>query len=373
MTARWRTSISVPIRWPTCTPLAARPASSAPPIDGTDFVALATIGLTNSWALNSGWNGGQNIGGVVVDKTQTGDFTLANPPADGGLVASNGAPWAQTLSFLLDFDPGIFGLGAYYYRMSYVQADLTGNPLNGAAPTPFPNAVVWNKIVQVGLKFSVEQQTLGPVSPVNGVVGLCQIPPLLPAGQAWDGINYHQTLDTTQLPNGLWSGAPTGNGRFLIVVEIFDKNGNRLIPMAATKVPGSTDINTAFSFLRLLTSGGAGSTASVPFGALTHLIWVDNRPVVGDIDEFLVISGGQTTASSQECQFLSAPGPALFEVGYRAYHAVKCRPVPVADSNPDVHEQLRIRLAGGSQRTERHTGARRGYEPTESRLANLPE
>jgi hypothetical protein len=308
--------------------LSGRTCFQPPPIDGTDFVALATIGLTNSWELNSGWNGGQTIGGVVVDKTQTGDFTLSNPPADGGLVASNGAPWAQTLSFLLDFDPGIFGLGAYYYRMSYVQADLSGKPLNGAAPTAFPNAVVWNKLVLVGANFHVEQQTLGPVSPVNGVVGLCQIPPVLPAGESWDGINYHQTLDTTQLLNGLWPGAPTGNGRFLVVVEIFDKNGHRLIPNTATKAPGSTDIKTAFSFLRLLTSGGAGSTASVPFCALTHLIWVDNRPVVGDIDEFLVISGGQTTASSEECQFLTAPGGALFEVGYRAYHAVSCDQSP---------------------------------------------
>ena len=78
------------------------------------------------------------------------------------------------------------------------------------------------------------------------------------------------------------------------------------------------------SFIRLLSSSGAGSTANVQFAALTHMIWVDNRRVVGDIDDFLVVSGGQTVIGSQECQFLSAPGNALFEVGYRAYHAVRC-------------------------------------------------
>ena len=54
------------------------------------------------------------------------------------------------------------------------------------------------------------------------------------------------------------------------------------------------------------------------------MIWFDNRPVVGDIDDFQVVSGGSTVTGSQECQFLSAPGNALFEVGYRAYHAVMC-------------------------------------------------
>jgi hypothetical protein len=56
------------------------------------------------------------------------------------------------------------------------------------------------------------------------------------------------------------------------------------------------------------------------------LIWADNRPVVGEIDAF-VMNG---VPSSEECQFLHGTGSATdsFQVDYRAYHAV------LGDLNP---------------------------------------
>jgi hypothetical protein len=106
-------------------------------------------------------------------------------------------------------------------------------------------------------------------------------------------------------------------------VEIFDAGGNRLIPLSAT-ASGPTDTPTGFNFYRLFTPPGPSAvTAQVPFGALTHLIWVDNRDVMGSIDYF------DSTSGTQECQFINvSDGSALFQVGYRAYHNVMCDPGP---------------------------------------------
>jgi hypothetical protein len=292
-----------------------------PPPPGTDIVALQAIGSTNTWDLNSHWNGASGAG---VDQTQTGDTALASPPTEGGLVLGSGAPWGATLSFLLYFDPGMEALGARYYRLSVVQADATGQPLGGAAPQPISNSVAWSKFVTVAGHTTIQPQTLGPNTVIlggNPVSALYQIP--YAADADWLGGQYHQYLDTTQLANGLNGGPGTGNGRFLLVLEIFDQNGNRMIPQAAAKT-GATDVPKAFNFIRLLSASGANSTANVNFAALTHLIWVDNRPVVGQIDDFRVGS----TIGSQECQFLTGQGSDSFKVGYRAYHNVMCDASP---------------------------------------------
>ena len=301
---------------------------TSPPA-GQDFATLQAIGLTNTWELNSHWNGADLAG---ADLTQTADFALAAPPADGGLLLADGAPWGETLSLLLYFDPGMKALGAYYYRLSLVQADASGGALGGATPQPILNPISWSKFVASGGHVDIEPQALGPntVTPPGGsaVNGLYQIP--YEADADWLGNQFHQYIDTTQLANGIAGGPGVGNGRFLLVLEIFDQTGKRLIPQTATAT--GTDVPTAFNFLRLLTASGANSTANVNYGALTHLIWVDNRPVVGSIDDFAYTSGGTTVVGTQECQFLSAPGDATFIVGYRAYHRVMCdgpaSPVP---------------------------------------------
>jgi len=282
-----------------------------PPPPGNDIVALQAIGLTNTWDLNSHWNGAD---GAHKDLTQVGDYSLATPPADAGLLNPNGNPWGATLNFLLYFDPGMEALGAYYYRMSVVQADGNGNPLNGAKPTPILNSVTWDYFQTVAGITSIVPENLGP-----NASGLFRIP--YNADHEWLGDQFHQYLDTTTLPNGV-SGTGPGNGQYLVVVEIFDNAGNRLIPQAAAKT-GPTDHQKAFNFIRLLTEGSPGTTSNVPFAALTHMIWADNRQVVGEIDYFATKVNGVETQGSQECQFLTAPGDGLFEVGFRAYHQVQ--------------------------------------------------
>ncbi len=289
-----------------------------PPPPGTDFATLQQIGSTLSYALHSHYGG---VDGSNNDLTQTGAYSVAAPPPDGGLVNSNNAPWCKTLSFMLYFDPGMEALGAYYYRMSVAPADLNGNPVGPMQP--IQNPIAWSKYVLVGTEVDIEPQVLGPNSVVNGsntINGLYLIP--YNADQDWLSGQFHQYFDTRTL-NSTASGVPgPGNGRFLLAVEVFDKNGNRLVPPGVT--PGTGDVAVSFQFLRLMSASGPGSTANVRQAALTHLFWADNRPVVAEIDDFSL----NGSASSAQCQFLSGPADAKFQVGYRAYHAVMGDPPP---------------------------------------------
>jgi hypothetical protein len=286
-------------------------------------VALQAIGATNTWALNSHWLGAD---ASHKDLTQVGDLTLSAPPADAGLVTPGGNPWGATLALLLYLDPGMETLGAKYYRISVVQADATGKPAGGASPTPIANTVAWSYFETVGGNTTIVPQTLGP-NTVGPNAGLFQIP--YNADHEWLGGQFHQYLDTTTLPNTVTSDG-AGNGRYLLVVEVFDSTGKRMIPTSAG-APAAGEVAHPFNFIRLLTDGNPGTTSNVPFKSLTHMVWVDNRPVVGEIDSFSTVVNGTTTTGSQECQFLTAPGGGLFEVGYRAYHQVQ------GDASPAPH------------------------------------
>ena len=306
---------------------------TTPPPAGTDFVTLQQIGGTPAYNLHS------NYAGVTpgnLDKTQTGPYSVAAPPALGGLVSFGGyndAPWCKVLSFMLYFDPGMEALGAYFYRVSFAPADTNGNPVGGMQTVV--NPISWSKFIArvVGgiTEIDIEPQTLGP-NTVNAVTGLYQIPynataaPVTVTGsnQDWLSGQAHQYFDTSTL-NPTASGIPgPGNGRFLLAVEIFDVNGHRLIPTPLTPAAGSGDIASGFQFLRLMSASGPGSTANVQQAALTHLFWADNRKVVAEIDSFTL--NGIT--SSEECQFLSGPPTSSLQVGYRAYHAVLSDPNP---------------------------------------------
>ena len=319
-----------------------------PPLPGTDFVAFQAIGGTDTSELNSHWSTPTVVGGVNIDQTQTGDTALGGPigvgpqvgpPQDGGLVLpggswASGAPWGGTIQFLLAFDPGLQALGAVYYRMSVVQADTNGAAKTGAPLQVIKNPIAWSQFQIVGSNLTEPVIPLGPNIVVdvdgNSIDGLFLIPyaPTTP-DTTWQSNQYHQYLDTTTLPNILGGTPGAGNGRYLVILEIFDASANRLIPLSAAST-GSTDKSTGFNFFRLFTPPGPSAvTAQVPFAALTHLIWVDNRDVTGSIDYFDSVSGSTTSVSNAECQFINvSDGSALFQVGFRAYHNVMCDPAP---------------------------------------------
>ena len=285
-----------------------------PPLQGNDYIALQAIGSTNTWDLYSNWNGAT----AGVDQTQTGDTSLAPLAVDAGLVTGSGAPWATTLALLLNYDPALQGVAPSpaYYRMSVVQADASGNPMPGATPITLMDPIAWAYFDTSTNPVTIASQSLGPVT-VNGNQGLYQIPYFGGANPAWLGNQYHQYLDTTKLANIIPGGPGIGNGQFLVILEVFDASGNRLVPVDAT--PTATDTKGTFHYVRLLTST---TTANVPFNSLAHVLWVDNRPVVGAIDYFMNSSG------TQVCQFYQGTPDTPFYVGFQAYHSVMCDAAP---------------------------------------------
>ncbi|MGB6745520.1 MAG: hypothetical protein WBE38_17875 [Terracidiphilus sp.] len=289
-----------------------------PPALGNDYIALQAIGSTNTYDLNSNWNGATGTG---IDLTQTGDTSMATLIQDAGLVVGSGAPWATTLALLLNYDPALQSASPspYYYRLTAVQADATGNPMAGATPITLMTPISWAYFDTSTNPVTIASQSLGPVSPatVNGNVGLFQIPYFGGSNPAWLGNQFHQYLDTTTLPNVIAGGPGIGNGQYLLILEVFDSSGNRLVPEIAT--PTATDTKAPFNYIRLLDST---TTANVPFNSLTHVVWVDNRPVVGAIDYFMTSSGVQV------CQFYKEKADTPFYVGFQAYHAVMCDASP---------------------------------------------
>lgn len=292
-----------------------------PPPLGNDYIAFQAIGATNTWDLNSNWKAA--IAGV--DQNQTGDTSMASTlNIDAGLEVGNGAPWATTLNLLLNYDPALqtASPSPTYYRLSVVQADPggSGNPMSGATLVPLLTPISWSYIDTSTNPPTIASQSLGPVNPatVNGNQGLYQIPYFGGSNPSWLGNQFHQYLDTTQLPNLISGGPGMGNGQFLLVLEVFDLNGNRLVPTDATS-PKAGDTRGTFHFIRLMDST---TTADVQFNSLTHILWVDNRPVVGAIEYFM------SSAGVQVCQYYQGDSGTPFYVGFQAYHAVMCDPAP---------------------------------------------
>jgi hypothetical protein len=296
--------------------LAGQTCFQPPILSGNDYIALQAIGWTNTYDLNSHW--GIPSGGV--DTTQVGDTSMLTPlPQDAGLVVGSGAPWATTLSLLLNYDSALqSATGPYYYRLSAVQADSMGNPMSGATKVTLMTPVSWQYFAPTN-PVTIASQSLGPVT-VGGNAGLYQIPYPGGANPNWLGNQFHQVLDTTQLANVILGGPGVGNGRFLLILEVFDKNGVRLISKSAPNPgPGSTDKHGTFNYVRLM---DATTTANVPWASLTHTIWVDNRSVVAAIEYFMNSTGVDI------CQFYKEASDTPFVVGFEAYHAVMC------DSSP---------------------------------------
>ncbi len=269
---------------------------------GRPFVMLQQIGGTSSHRLNSHWLG-RNLAGV--DLTQMDADRLAALPENGGLCdpsVSDGPdtnkPWAQSLALMLYFSETMKAKGARYYRLSTVPLQDNGEPQTGATPTPLADGLSWLKFVEVSGEIQIQSENLGPHAiPVGTGVesGLYRIP--YHADAMWLGGQYH----------GVWNTAPH-NDKFLLYIEVFDQDGNRLTPAA-----------NGFDFLRRLENDGPGSTAVVPHARLAHAFWVDNRPVFADIAT--LIKNG--VASSDECQFMSGPAGTQIAVGFSAFHVTR--------------------------------------------------
>jgi hypothetical protein len=264
------------------------------PGDGA-FALLQDIGLTGSFNLKT--------------PDADGAYSVANPVYNDGLCypAANSAAakgqwkdvnWGGGLLLRYAFSEDMKGIGARYYRISVCAANINGDPTGSR--TYLFDSVAWKKYVIVGTDINVESVALGPVPPVGGQSNLFTIP--YDADADWLSGQYHATLDTTTF----------ANGRFLLTLEVFDAAGTQLRPTGTPDSGGTTQAG--FTFRRWYQE--TGPTADVPFAALTHMLWWDNRPMAAQIVD-LRVSGNPNTS---ECQFLEASPGTLFSAGYRAYH-----------------------------------------------------
>ncbi len=256
----------------------------------------------------------QDIGGTPSHRLKTPDAdgpeSVQTPGAyNDGLVNPAASPaaakgsyldqnWGGTLALRYHFsEPMKTGpaVGAKYYRISVSAADGNGDP-TGSRST-FDQPLSWLYYQPSGTDVLVLSEPLGPFS-AGGEANLYLIP--YDADRDWQSGQFHGAVDTTDF----------ANGRHLITVEVFDGAGNRIRPAGSS----GAGTDKAFTFRRWFQP--IGPTANVPFAALTHMFWWDNRQAVAQIVDLRKGS----VASSDECQFLVAPGTEFFRAGYRAYH-----------------------------------------------------
>ena len=187
-------------------------------------------------------------------------------------------------------------LGAKYYRVSIIPADSNGNP-TGTRSYLSPNE--WRYYTFIGMTPHVEKVSLGPHN-AGSQNNLYEIP--YDADRAWHSGQYHANLNTNIFPDG----------RFLLMVEVFDSAGKLLRP-TGTPDPGGS-MEAAFTYRRWYVE--VGPTANVPYAALTHMLWWDNRKAKAKIVDLRVNSIPNTA----QCQFMVGPSNSNFSIGYRAYH-----------------------------------------------------
>lgn len=244
----------------------------------------------------------QDIGETESHQLKTPDAAgwdrVNAPTTNSGLVDAKGITnrnWGGTLKLRYHFSESMRGIGARYYRISVTRADSSGNPVGDR--TYLDEGLSWKYYEMDGININVESEALGPFT-VSGTQHLYKIP--YDADRDWQSGEYHGFLRTGNFPHG----------RHLVTLEVFDASGNRLRPTGA----GGPGTDAAFTFRRWYQE--TGPTANVPYAALTHMFWWDNR----NADAKIVDLRRNGVESEEECQFLEGPGGTQFSVGYRAYH-----------------------------------------------------
>ncbi|MCZ6690966.1 MAG: hypothetical protein O7H41_15355 [Planctomycetota bacterium] len=274
------------------------------PEDGLKpFVLLQEVGSTNSHHMVSPVQTGEG----KIDLPLPANGGLVFPPPSGGSAAGKllNRPWAQRLNLRLYIHPGMEALGAHYYRISTVRCDALGNPLWGATPQPLAGPVAWRRWVYGGASSTptIATDVLGPNSvtfagqPQNALYKI----PYWDVNRLWLSGQFHHYWET---PSG-------ANGQHLLLLEIFDVNGERMKPLAAPATSPGKAVD--FCFLRWT---DPLVTEDVPFAELAHLFWVDNLACYADIVD--VRQGG--VESADICQFLTGTETSQFSVGFRAFH-----------------------------------------------------
>lgn len=292
-------------------PFASACRNNGDPGDGA-YVFLDLIGDTESWNLKTpdatGWD---RVAAPVYNDGLA--FPSATPAAAVGALLNRN--WGGTLKLNYKFSEDMRLIGAKYYRISVTEADSNGHPV-GPAPAGnryyLSDGLSWEKSVPDGMGGAdIVPVSLGPFT-VGAEDNLFLIPydgGPAPNGGDWNAGQYHGFLNTN---DARWNDP---DKRHLLTLEVFDGTGKRLRPNGtpATGLPGAEG-TAAFTYRRRFQD--LGPTANVPFGALTHMFWWDNRGLSAEIS-YLNKDG---FIFSEECLFFQGTAGSTFGIGYRAYH-----------------------------------------------------
>lgn len=256
---------------------------------GDAIVLLHEIGATESHQL-----GTPSQDGPESVQTPAWNSGLMNPATvDGPGVNRN---LGGSLGLRYFFSSGVKGIGGRFFRVQVAEANAYGDPVGAWSTVPVPTWGAWR---WTGSGWIRAQHSLGP-----NPNGLFVIPygdvDLLAPMEEWDPDQYHAVLDTTHYPNG----------RYLAKVEVFDAAGNQIKPSGAAG-PG-TARNFRFGLWRI----PAGPPDDVPYSALTHLLWWDNRPAQAAIEAIRLAAN----PSPATCQFLEGAAGDGVSFDIRAYH-----------------------------------------------------
>ncbi len=241
------------------------------------------------------------------------------PSSAAALGANLNRNWGGTLKLSYLFSEGLQDAGAKFYRISVIEANAAGDPDPAATRYYLDAGLSWNKSVpDGGGGVDIVPVSLGPTS-AGGENFLFLIPYDTNPVTDWNAGQYHAHLNTN---DARWSD-PTK--RHLVMLEIFDENGQRLRPTGTPATGlGGAEVTAAFKYRRRYQE--TGDTDEVPFGALTHMFWWDNREIVSDGPGILNAAADivdlrkNGIAFNDECLFFSGAANTTFSVGYRAYH-----------------------------------------------------
>jgi hypothetical protein len=287
------------------------------PGDGA-FVVLEDIGVTPSHQLATPLQ--TSFQSVGLPAYNSGLLNpVANPnDAVGQLLNRNlGGGVALQYHFTETMRPA----GAIYYRIQAAKADALGNPTGGWSPLAPMTWSTWKLNTATPGSIALGPHTVGAENNLSFIPYDTGVP--LGANEEWQDGQYHGVIPTTDLDDG----------RYLVMIEVFNAAGARLKPLAAPAAEAG--VGAAFTFRRW---NVPASTIPVPFAALTHMMWWNNQAAVADIVN-IQMNGAPSDA---QCQFLEANAAATVGIGYRAYH-----PQPGTPSFLHVHSLVITRGLNG--------------------------
>lgn len=276
-----------------------------PPNDGAAFVMLEHVGRYGTFHFN--YPPQTAVSQVAPLDPNDGTYTTSYAPD---------CPWGGALGLRLWFSPELEPI-VKYYRLNVFAVNASGAPVG--MPMVLGDTVSWDKLVDVPGDVVRVPELLGPIPAADiasGEPNLFRVPYWGSPNHRYLSGQFHQVWNTAE--------PRFGNGKYMLVIEVFDANGNRVKPNGAAG-PGTAR---AFQFRRWMS---ATDTDPVPFADAAHVFWLDNTPVGGDIVD-LRQNG---VANSAECQFMTQlPGTtSQFAIGFKAYHVNGVEDTGLNDSN----------------------------------------